>query len=119
MDGLEQIQIVYYILLIIVLLLTFSNRIKLYEYLKKIGKLLIAKIKQLIVFVRELPSLWNISMENSQNYESLIDFKIDKIEMQIRYQGNKLCPQITQEGPDLPHQKTISGEIKLEGLHYT
>lgn len=155
MSSSEQIQIGYYILAIIGLILSALYRIKLYEYLKKISKWLIAKIKQLIVFARELPSLWNISMKNSQNYESMIDFnidysifqigsysfvdtndsnpyfrfqysvtnhsiydfKIDKIDMQILYQGNKLGPRITKEGSDLPHQKTIFSETKLEGLH--
>ncbi len=75
--SLEQISIVYYILGSIGLLLSISYRIKLYEYFKRISKWLSNKIKQLMVFLRELPRLWRISDENSRNYESMIDFKID------------------------------------------
>jgi len=48
---------------------------------------------------------------------SIYDFKIDKIDMQILYQNDKLGSPITEEGLDLPHQRTIFSEAKLEKLH--
>ncbi|HLB70077.1 MAG: hypothetical protein OIN88_06750 [Candidatus Methanoperedens sp.] len=74
----EKITIVYYVLAIILAGFTILYRIKLYEYLKKIGKWLIFEIKKIIVFVQEAPRLWTICAENSRNYRSMIIFRPER-----------------------------------------
>ncbi|MBU4374138.1 MAG: hypothetical protein KJ714_06800 [Euryarchaeota archaeon] len=72
--SLEQIQIVYYMLVIIVAAITILTYIKNLFGLKIKVNRLGYYIKQFLVFIRLLPRLRIISEENSRNYESMIEF---------------------------------------------